>query len=353
MMTTDNARWLARQIAPYGPTRPLPQLIEELNRLYHACEAKDYDRKHVEIHKQLPGVWSDLIDTAIAALPSGPIRILDYGCGTGFEAGCLLKHLPQDRVSGLTCFDLSPEMLDECRRNITPLFAAVRLTQNWREVSGETNDQNYNLVATNSLLHHLPDIRATLRQIESVVAEDAVWIAGHEPSARYYRNAECVAELDRFRDERRWRRYLTPANYWNRARALLGLRSSPAHFAARRAVEVGLFQSCPPESIVSRMVDFHVPHSEAEAAAGRGLDFKLLADELRGRWKLLHVRTYAFMGPFYEGRLPWRWQRICQELARRHPDDGANFCTVWKRDANPGPRSLDQEAPGSQTDSAD
>ena len=43
------------------------------------------------------------------------------------------------------------------------------------------------------------------------------------------------------------------------------------------------------------------------------------------------LKTYAFMGPFYEGKLKGRWADSCQELARRFPNDGANFCAIWQR----------------------
>jgi hypothetical protein len=48
-------------------------------------------------------------------------------------------------------------------------------------------------------------------------------------------------------------------------------------------------------------------------------------------WKLIWLKTYGFMGPFYEGELKGRWARSCQELARRFPNDGANFCVIWQR----------------------
>ena len=328
-MNLTNTEWIGRQIEPFGPKCPLSELVEELNRFYHEAEAHDYDAKHAEIFQQLPGLWSELIDIALCALQEGRARILDFGSGTGFEAKQILTNIPRDRVATLTCYDLSADMLAQCRKNIAPLFSAAQFTASLKQV--EAVSPRFNLLATNSLLHHLPDVQGMLRRTERLLDPGAVWIAGHEPSSRFYNNPACVEALEAFQRERRWRRYVTPRNYWNRVRALVGLRSSPARFAADKALESGLFERRPSEFVVSRLVDFHVPHSATEAAAGRGLDFENLAEQLQGRWRLIHIRSYSFMGSFYEDHLPGRWQRIARELAKKYPNDGSNFCTVWSR----------------------
>ena len=48
--------------------------------------------------------------------------ILDYGCGTGFEARELLEGLPRDSIGELVCFDPSREMLRLCQMRISPIF---------------------------------------------------------------------------------------------------------------------------------------------------------------------------------------------------------------------------------------
>jgi hypothetical protein len=80
------------------------------------------------------------------------------------------------------------------------------------------------------------------------------------------------------------------------------------------------------------MVDFHVAHSAAEAASGRGLDFRELERDFAGVWSLHRLNTYAYMGPFLEEDLPSKWVRTCQALREKYPLDGANFCAVWLRE---------------------
>jgi hypothetical protein len=70
-------------LEPFGPELPIPELVIELNRIYHAIEAPTYDATHPEIHQQLPPVWRALLEE-VTQLVKEPLRILDFGSGTGF-----------------------------------------------------------------------------------------------------------------------------------------------------------------------------------------------------------------------------------------------------------------------------
>ena len=86
--------------------------------------------------------------------------------------------------------------------------------------------------------------------------------------------------------------------------------------------------------LIDRLVDFHVAHDATEAEAGRGFDYLDLKARLEPRWRLVWFKSYSYMGPQYEPRLPQTWQRACRTLADQHPLDGANFCSAWQRVAS-------------------
>jgi len=324
-----NEESIASLIEPFGPQLPADQTVVELNRLYHASEAWDYDEKHLEIYEQLPPLWNEMAKQALQQHPSTEWHILNFGCGTGFEAEQLLKHLPQGSVVRLTCYDPSVEMIERCRPRVSSLFPGARYYADPNSFS--TENECYNLLATNSLLHHLPDQVATIQGLLPLLSSGAVWLAGHEPSSRFYRNPECVRTLDAFLHERRWRKYFSPKVYLRRFRQILGLESDPARQAARESFRQGLFSKSPSVHLVSRLVDLHVAHSAEEAALGRGFDPADLQQDFARIWKPLWMKSYSFMGPFYESNLPRRWRRVSHELSKRFPQDGANFCSVWRR----------------------
>lgn len=317
-------------IGPFRPCLPLHRMIEEVNKLYHAAEAPLYDGWHPEIFQQTPHLWREMIGSAVAAAgTSRRWNILDFGCGTGFEARQLLNGLGELQIDHLTCYDSSPDMLQVCEAKIRPAFGRARFLDDLSALF--RSGIKFNLLATNALLHHLPDPYETLTKLSGLLTDDAVWILGHEPSRRFYRNPECRRAYEEFVCQRRWRKYLSPRNYLDRAYSVFWLRGGPAASAAREAYRRGLFQDRPSAFAISRLVDSHVAHSVVEADSGRGFDIDEIEASLRGSWRLLWFQSYSFMGTYPEARLPRRWARCSRHLAELHTKDGANFCAVWTR----------------------
>lgn len=316
-------------LEPYKPQMPIEQLVVEVNKLYHAFEAKDYDNRHPEVCKQLPALWGEMVYSALALKQQPNWRILDFGCGTGFASAQLIQHLVPDSITHLTCYDSSPEMLEQCAIKIRPLFPQAVFCSDIQSLLA--SERQYNLLATNSVLHHLPDPAATLTDLLPILSANAIWLAGHEPSSRFYKNSVCQREYTRFLKQPRWRRFSSPKLYLYLLKQRLGLVSNPAMQTAKEAVRCGLFLRKPPTRLIGLLVDFHVAHSVKEAQAGRGFDFELLQDVLAPAWQLAWVKTYSFMGSYYEGYISRKWSSVSWELASLFPNDGANFCSVWQR----------------------
>ena len=326
MSTTEYAE---RLMARYEPQVPIAELVEHLNRFYHAREARYYDGQHPEIHRQIVPIWSEMLDVGLAGDTGRPLRVFDFGCGTGFEATRLLEHGRKARIGRLVCYDLSPEMLERCRGRLQGCSCPTEFVSDLSEVN--VADGRFDVLMTNSLLHHLPDPLGMLRRVTPLLTENAVWFAGHEPSSRFYRNEACCQALAGYLRQRKLGKYASLRNWFNRARRLLRFRRDPAYGAAWAALDAGLVKRKPSAEAVGRLVDFHVAHSPKEAEAGRGFDFVELEGKLRGQWDLVWTRSYGFMGSFYEGRLPEKWRSVCRGLQRDFPNDGQNFCAVWRR----------------------
>jgi SAM-dependent methyltransferase len=312
----------------YGPSLPLGELVERVNLIYHKFEAADYDRRHPELTRQLPPIWQEMVSLAGGLLPETGLRVLDFGCGTGFEADLLLQFLPPSSVEALTCFDPSPEMLDASKKRLRkaacPIeFVSVPPWQNGR------SSEPYDLLISNSVFHHLSEPLEHLQALATVLTPRAVWIAGHEPSRRYFQNHECMDAFAMYMRSYRWRKYLKFRNYAAAVGRMRGI--DPLVRTAREATTEGLFSKPPAAWLVGRLIDFHVAHTPKEAATGRGFEIGELESALSASWSFEYLRTYAFMGPFYEGDLPERWRRIAKDLSQRYPLDGANFCSIWRR----------------------
>jgi len=318
----------AELLEPYSPQVPTDQLIVALNRWYHEHEVKTYDQEHTEIRHQLPPLWEAMVATAVSRHSEQPWRILNFGCGTGFEASLLLQLFVPDSIVELWCYDLSPEMLEICEATIGPKFPKAHFVNSLDQLP---SDGRFNLLATNSVLHHLPSPSDTLQSILPHLSDSAIWLAGHEPSGRFYKNPNCCASYRRFLQSHRRRRWISPSAYLSFALRKTGFRESPAQAAAIAAVDAGMLERRPSLRVVSRLVDLHVAHSSEEAEAGRGFDIDEMTTHFSDTWELCSYKTYSFMGSFYEGGLSRNWQTECRRLAAEYPRDGANFCSVWQR----------------------
>ena len=323
-LTMSNTNFLSKLLMPFGPRLPLEQLTEEVNRLYHAAEAETYDSRHPELFAQLPPIWEEMVQLITKDHPDKRWDILDFGCGTGFASQQILSLMPAKSIRSLTCYDPSPEMLDRCRAKLGTRGTAFLSSPHL--LSQVTT--RFNLLVTNSLLHHLPNPLAFIKGLSTLLTEDAVWLAGHEPSRRFYQNADCLSVYNAYVRSRKLGKYWNVGAY---VRFLQHKLSSPAAYAARRAYRNRLFERKPSASAIDRLVDFHVAHSWDEAMSGRGFNIDEIMEGLKGGWGLAWFKSYSFMGCYSKLDLSKYWVKKSGELADAYPKDGANFCSIWSR----------------------
>ena len=324
---------MLEQLEQYGPTRPTAALVAELNRLYHEFEADNYESNHPEIFVQLPPLWHAMWTHAVGLLANRAekLRILDFGCGTGFEARRCLTEFRPDQVEQLVCYDPSKEMLHRCRQGLKGSPYRVEFVCDLGELREHAS--GFNVLLTNSVLHHMMNPIETIRDLARLLSVSAVWLCGHEPSRRFWENSECRELLRSYRSAQQLRRWVSPQRYARRLTRWARVRELPEDYAARRALEQSIFERRPPARLISSLVDYHVISSERELNDKKGLDFENLQADFAGEWELAWRRSYSFLGPHYEGQAPELWRRRARKLAERFPDDGANCCLVWRRAA--------------------
>jgi SAM-dependent methyltransferase len=309
--------WLAES----DPQVPLESLVEQVNKIFHSFAAKVYDCGHPEIFQELPPIWNEMI----AKLPNAnSLNVLDFGCGTGFEAELLLSELGH-KVAKLTAYDPSAEMIAICKNRLQKYPQVAFCSQ----IEEAHSRGPFDLLLTNSLLHHLPNIVDTVGLLLPSLSCNSVWLAGHEPSARFYRNDECLKLLEEYRRFRKYSRWFDLFTYTTRLRMLL--KRDPLTATAHVAYERGLFLKRPSQAVIDRIVDFHVPHSVDDVSNGSGLDVEKMQTWLQRDWILQWSKSYAFLGPVPYSRAPNSWVKRARQLELHYPSDGANFCMVWQR----------------------
>ncbi|OZC89695.1 SAM-dependent methyltransferase [Rhodococcus sp. 06-418-1B] len=152
--------------------------------LYHDWEAETYDDKwSISYDERCIDYARGRFDQAVGsapdaqdALPYG--RALELGCGTGF----FLLNLMQAGIAKKgSVTDLSPGMVKVALRNAEHL----NLDVDGRVADAETipyEDNTFDLVVGHAVLHHIPDVEQSLREVLRVLKPGGRFVFAGEPT---------------------------------------------------------------------------------------------------------------------------------------------------------------------------
>jgi SAM-dependent methyltransferase len=183
----------------------------------HDRVASKYEATHDEIFNPVEQTRLraalERAKTAIANDP-GRLRALDFGCGSGN----LTRHLLELGFE-VVAVDVSPRFLELVERR----FAAAPLTTCRIDGKGLHNldDGSFDLVATYSVLHHVPDYLAAVAEMARVTRAGGVLFVDHEHAPCYWAGEAPYQEFARRARRFDWRKFLVPHNYYGKFRRLL------------------------------------------------------------------------------------------------------------------------------------
>jgi ubiquinone/menaquinone biosynthesis C-methylase UbiE len=266
------------------------------NVLYHDWEAGTYDEK-----------WSISFDercisyarerfvhvAGAAGWPYG--KSLELGCGTGFFT-LNLKLAGVIDEGHVT--DLSPGMVEVAKRNARGLGFDVE----GRVADAERlpyEDNEFDIVIGHAVLHHIPDLEQSFREILRVLKPGGRFVFAGEPT----RHGDYVA------------RRLSRFTWWATTRA-----TQLPQLAHWRRPQVELDESSRAAALEA-VVDIHtfVPHELEDLARSQGAtDVRVTTSELFASWFGWPVRTFECAVP--KEKLGARWALFAlngwQRLAR-------------------------------------
>lgn len=187
----------------------------------HDRVARKYDALHGEIfNAEEQARLAAFLQCARDSITSRstPLRALDFGCGSGN----LSRHL-LDLGLEVTAADISRGFLDL----VETRYAGRALTTQMMP-QGDTAglaDASFDLVATYSVLHHVPDYLAAVREFARVCRPGGVIVIDHEKNERYWSDP-LFAEFQSKAIGFDWEKYLSPSNYLHRIRRVFDPRHS-------------------------------------------------------------------------------------------------------------------------------
>ncbi|MET9326573.1 class I SAM-dependent methyltransferase [Tsukamurella sp. NPDC003166] len=148
--------------------------------LYHDWEAETYDEKwHISFDERCIDYARDRFEAATGGNNEKPYgRALELGCGTGFF---LLNLLSAGVAETGSVTDLSPGMVKVALRN----GEALGHTVDGRVADAETipyEDNTFDLVVGHAVLHHIPDVEQSLREVLRVLKPGGRFVFAGEPT---------------------------------------------------------------------------------------------------------------------------------------------------------------------------
>jgi ubiquinone/menaquinone biosynthesis C-methylase UbiE len=176
---------------------------------YQGAEAAGYEHVHGDIfnaieQQRLHGTLRE----AVQSVQTGaqPVKALDFGCGSGN----LTRHLLALGVHTVSA-DVSGAFLEAIRCQFLATGLSETLPLNGRGLSN-VPDANFDLAASYSVLHHVPDYLAIVRELCRVVKPGGVLYIDHEVTPEYYQRPPLYVEfLKKARPRVNWRRLVSLA----------------------------------------------------------------------------------------------------------------------------------------------
>jgi len=173
---------------------------------YDSQATRIYERIHGEIFNPIEQQrLHDALRRAIDTIETGsePLTALDYGCGSGN----LTRHLLERGLQTVSA-DVSEHFLKLIEKKFSQSGLSSTLKINGKDLSSVPNSQ-FDLAATYSVLHHVPDYLHMVEEMCRVVKPGGVVYIDHEVTEAYYRRPAAYVEFMRkARPRVDWRRYL-------------------------------------------------------------------------------------------------------------------------------------------------
>jgi ubiquinone/menaquinone biosynthesis C-methylase UbiE len=239
------------------------------NVLYHDWESGTYDEKWSISYDERCIDYARGRFELVAGLEESPYgSALELGCGTGF----FLLNLMQAGIAkdGFVT-DISPGMVQVALRNAAGLGLPVQ----GRIADAESipyEDNSFDLVVGHAVLHHIPDVELSLREVLRVLKPGGRFVFAGEPTKR----GDYIA------------RRLSRLTWWaaQQATRVPGLSE-----VARPQVELDESSQA---AALEALVDLHTfsPRDLEKLATGAGaVDVKVKTEELTASWLGWPMRT--------------------------------------------------------------
>jgi ubiquinone/menaquinone biosynthesis C-methylase UbiE len=259
---------------------------KQANILYHDWEASTYDEKwSISYDERCIDYARERFET-IAGTDDWPYpTALELGSGTGFF---LLNLMQAGVIKKGFVTDISPGMVEVAKRNA----AGLDLDVDGKVADAESipyDDESFDLVIGHAVLHHIPDVELSMREVMRVLKPGGRFVFAGEPTKHGDVVARKLSQLTWFTATNVTK--LPGLTSWRRPQQELDESSEAAALEA--------------------VVDIHTfaPDDLRRLALRVGaVDVEVKTEELTASWFGWPVRTFECAVP--KEKLGWNWARF-------------------------------------------
>ncbi len=158
------------------------ETIHAANIATHSFEAPIYELLHPEVYgREEQKRIASTLESVDRFVTENMHRAMDFGAGTGNLTGKLLQM-----GYVVTAVDISAEMCALLKRKYRAYVGKKKLRVVYSPVEDLQFDEEFDVVACYSVLHHLPDYRVALRRLSFFLKKGGVMYIDHEASPHYW-----------------------------------------------------------------------------------------------------------------------------------------------------------------------
>lgn len=297
------------------------QAIKLINKAFHDIDSDFYDIKHAESADVARENCIELFKSFIKA-PAMAVdfTLLDVGTGTGFFISNIVDFL---RPENTVIFnDISEKMIEMVKNKFS--------NRHFKKIFIVADAENYDLpsasidvIIIHSVLHHLPNYCAFLKEADRLLKPGGLLIITHEPNRSFNRNiiiTTVIKVYSKFNDyinvvKSQQVKHVNDTLY---QRLVEDLKGQGLEFCESLTINQ-----------LNSLIDIESPTAAGTYDAAKGFDPSVILASFHG-YQVLRNRTYAFLGKIDERKN--FLTRFCAVVLRRFfPDDGYHFELIIKK----------------------
>jgi 2-polyprenyl-3-methyl-5-hydroxy-6-metoxy-1,4-benzoquinol methylase len=283
-----------------------------VNVVFHRYESVQYDEIHRSMWESLPGIFNVLATAAIPHLKSD-LRLLDVGCGTGLSTTLLLHTPVGPRIAAGVFVDTSEEMIRIARGR------SRRWGLQSRFEIGTIADvtERFDLVLVSSVMHHIPDLGAFLKDVTERLTPGGLFIHLQDPNGEANRDVVDTRkqELSQLANPRKW-------SWWDRIKLRLWLQDRYIQKTNQELLRRRIILQPLSDEEIWSITDIHDDD--------RGISLNEMTRALDTHFRQVKTASYAFYGKLASD-LPEELRSAEARLLESGDMNGTIMCGVWRR----------------------